>query len=287
MSGWLLLSEAYRSYGRLMDNGGLHPLAELLRRYAFAYTASHNFAVCKELMVEDYVLRMGEHEIRGRDENYVPATEKQYRQYPGLGFTVHELVLTDDRAALHFSEHGWSVVHGGYATWSGISLYRWDGDRLLDCRVEQDYFARRDQQVTGIPDAVPAPGLDPWIVAPAAPDPRTERVVREWLGHGGLSDVPIGSRDNEHCSPPRRALISDGETTVLDLFTAGSRAAFHVVRSGLYAGGLDNAGCYRNTEISVYATGIATVGEDDAVEVVAVTDRLGAERRLGAAWRRG
>ena len=25
---------------------GLHPLAAILRRYAFAYTAAHDFAVC-------------------------------------------------------------------------------------------------------------------------------------------------------------------------------------------------------------------------------------------------
>jgi hypothetical protein len=269
-----------------MDWDDLHPLAKLLRRYAFAYTAAHDFAVCREIMVEDYVLRMGEHEIKGRDENYIPATEKQYRQFPGLGFTVHELVLGEDRAALRFTEHGRSVLHGGYASWSGISLYRWDGDALAECRVEQDYYARREQQRSGVPDPVAAPGMDPWVIPAGQPDARTERTVRDWLARGGLSDAPIGKLDNERCAPPRRILLSRGETTVLDLFTAGNRAAFHVIHNGLYAGGLPNSDCHRGAEISVYATGIATV-DGDSVDVVAVTDRLGADRRLDAARRRG
>ena len=55
---------------------GLHPLAALLRRYAFAYTAAHDFGVCSQIMVDDYVLRMGEHELRGRDTEYIPAATR-------------------------------------------------------------------------------------------------------------------------------------------------------------------------------------------------------------------
>ena len=35
---------------------------------------------------------MGEFEIRGRDANYKPAALKQYRQFPGLGMSVHDLL---------------------------------------------------------------------------------------------------------------------------------------------------------------------------------------------------
>ncbi len=39
------------------------PLAASLRRYCFAYTASHDPSVCDDIMVEDYTLHMGEFEI--------------------------------------------------------------------------------------------------------------------------------------------------------------------------------------------------------------------------------
>jgi hypothetical protein len=263
----------------------LAPLAAVLRRYAYAYTAAHDFAVCPSIMVDDYVLRMGEHEIRGRDAEYIPATRKQYRQYPGLGFTVHDLVLGEDRAALYFTEHGRSVVHGGEAAWSGVSLYRWDGERLTECRVEQDYYARRAQQRGGAPDPVPVPGADPWTVSPGKADPATEDAVRRWLTGGGLLDAPVGSLDNERSGVCRRMLLSAPRVTVLDLFAAGDRAAFHVLIEGGYAGGLDHLDGYRHAPVSLYATGLARVQDGAVTDVGAITDRLAAERRIDA--RRG
>jgi hypothetical protein len=266
---------------------GLHPLASLLRRYAFAYTGAHDFEVCREIMVSEYALRMGEHEIRGREESYIPATAKQFRQFPGLGFTVHELVLGHDRAALRFTEHGRSVLHGGYAAWRGISMYRWNGQRLAECRVEQDYFARRDQLECGTPEMVDSPCIDPWVAPAADPDPDTEAAVRTWLRRGGLSDATIGSLDNERTAEPQRILISRPSTTILDLFTAGRRAVFHVVQTGTYSGGLPALDGRRGFEVSVYVCGIATVDDRGAITVAGVTDRLAAERRLAAARRRG
>lgn len=261
---------------------GLHPLASLLRRYSYAYTAAHDFRVCSEIMVDDYVLRMGEHEIRGRDAEYIPATQKQYRQYPGLGFTVHELVLGEDRAALHFTEHGRSVVHNGGAAWSGISLYRWDGRRLVECRVEQDYYGRRTQQRTGRVNPVEPPGLDPWTTASTPSDPDAEGVVRAWLASGGLADVPIGRMNDEHAAPARRMLLSAPRTRVLDLFGAGDRVAFHVVVDGSYGGGLDHLDGFRHQPASLYLTGMATVRDGSVTDTRVITDRLAAERRADA-----
>jgi hypothetical protein len=264
---------------------GPQPLAAVLRRYAYGYTAAHDLTVCPSIMVDDYVLRMGEHEIRGRDAEYIPATRKQYRQYPGLGFTVHDLVLSEDRAALYFTEHGRSVVHGGDAAWCGVSLYRWDGGRLTECRVEQDYYARRAQQRSGACDPVAAPGTDPWTVSPGKADPATEDIVRRWLASGGLLDAPVGSLDNERSGASRRVLFSAPRVTILDLFAAGDRAAFHVLIEGSYAGGLDHLDGYRHAPASLYATGLARVRDGAVTNVRAITDRLAAERRMGA--RRG
>lgn len=259
----------------------LHPLAALLRRYAYAYTAAHDFSVCREIMVEDYLLRMGEFEIRGRDEQYIPATRKQFRQYPGLGFTVHDLVLGPERAALHFTEHGRSLVHGGCASWQGISLYRWDGTRLVECRVEQDYHARRGQQRGGEPHPVATAALDPWTGPPAPPDTAVEAVARTWLTGDGLLEAPPGSLDDEAVAPPRRMLLTDPRTEVLDLFSAGDRVAFHTITRGGYAGGLDGCDHLRGEPASLYATGMLTIDDGSVTRVRAVTDRLAAERRLG------
>lgn len=266
---------------------GLHPLAALLRRYAFAYTAAHDFGVCSQIMVDDYVLRMGEHELRGRDTGYIPATAKQYRQFPGLGFTVHELVLGENRAALHFTEHGHSTLRGAAASWQGVSLYRWDGARLVECRVEQDYYGRRGQLRAGPAHPVTAPALDPWVTPAAPTDPHTETAVRRWLSAGGPLDAPLGSLDDEHCAPARRMLLSAAEVTVLDLFTAGDRAAFHLAVHGRYAGGLDDLDGYRHRPATLYLAGLATVRDGSVSQVRVVTDRLAAERRLDADRVRG
>ncbi|MEV0104872.1 nuclear transport factor 2 family protein [Nocardia sp. NPDC050799] len=263
---------------RVPAPGYLHPLSILLRRYTHAYTNCHDFEVCRQLMTEDYTLRMGENVFRGRELHYIPATEKQFRQYPGLGITVHDVVVGTDRIAMSFSEHGRSTLTGKSSRWSGVSMYRWDGRRLTECRVEQDYHARREQMRTGHPEQLPQPALDPWTTEPLAPEPRTERVLREWLAGGGLFEAPIGSLDNEPTAMPRRVLLSCASVTVLDLFTAGPRAAFHIRVQGRYAGGI-GIDDYRNRPVEVYATGLATVA-GESVSIQAVTDRLAVERRL-------
>ncbi|MGW4339977.1 nuclear transport factor 2 family protein [Rhodococcus koreensis] len=250
-----------------------------MRRYSFAYTAAHDFDVCRSIMVDDYVLRMGEAKIVGREDAYIPATSKQYRQYPGLGFTVHELVLGEGRAVMRFTEHGQSKVFGNQAAWRGISLYRWNGERLTECRVEQDYYGRRSQQRSGVPDAIAAPGVDPWMSEAIAADSGAESLVRAWIEAGGITHAPLGSIDNEHCAPADRLVIDNCKATVLDLFSAGSRVAFHVLLEGAYAAGLGLADCV-GRPVSLYATGLVTVREQAVVDVHIVTDRLQAERRL-------
>lgn len=232
-------------------------------------------------MVDDYVLHMGQHRLAGRDGRYMEATAKQFQQYPGLSLTVHDLVVSEDRIAMHFTEHGRSAATGRLAAWSGISLYQWNGERLTECRVEQDYFARRGQLTGDTTDVILAPAIDPWSERPQRGSATTEGAVREWLRQGGLFEAPVGSLDNEHCARANRALLSDSDVSVLDMFTAGNRAAFHAVVHGRCLDGfgrLDGD----NRDIALYVAGIATM-RDRKVEVRAITDRLAAERRLIAA----
>jgi predicted ester cyclase len=230
-------------------------------------------------MVPDYVLHMGEHQVRGRDGPYVAATAKQYRQFPGLALTVHDVVVGEDRIAMHFTEHGRSTVANQCAAWSGVSLYRWNGEQLTECRVEQDYFARRQQLTGSKTDVIPAPAADPWTERPLQASPTTEQAVRDWLCQGGISEAPAGSLDNEHSARARRPLLADPQVSVLDMFTAGHRAAFHAVVRGRYQGGLGSLGECRDQDASLYVAGLATV-EGGRVKVRAVTDRLAAARRL-------
>jgi predicted ester cyclase len=263
-----------------MDEGSPAPLAALLRRYSYAYTASHDLDVCPQLMTDDYVLRMGEHTMRGRDDAYLPATQRQFRQFPTLGFTVHDLVLGEDRAALSFTEHGHSVLHGAASSWNGVSLYRWNGARLTECRVEQDYYSRRSQQLSGKPTPVMSPALDPWAGRPQAHDATTEEVSRTWLDQNGIVDTPAGALDDEHGSSVQRMVVDDPQVTVLDLFTAGDRAAFHLRVDGAYGGGLNEQDHHIGCRASLYASGLLTVTRGRVSSARIVTDRLSAERRM-------
>jgi hypothetical protein len=234
-------------------------------------------------MTDDYILHMGEYTLRGRDEAYIPATQRQFRQFPTLGFTVHDLVLGHERAALSFTEHGHSTLHGGTTSWNGISLYRWDGARLTECRVEQDYYSRRSQQLSGRPVPVMSPALDPWAARPRRPDTNTEEVSRAWLRQNGTADAPVGALDDEHGTSVQRMVLDDPLVTVLDLFTAGDRAAFHIRVDGSYGGGLSRLDRHIGCRASLYASGLITVANGKVTGARIITDRLSAERRMEGA----
>jgi predicted ester cyclase len=265
-----------------LTDHGLHPLADLMRRYAFGYTACHDFDACRQIMVDDYVLRMGAHVLRGREEAYIPATVRQYRQFPGLGFTVHDFVMNGDRCALRFSEHGRSVLRGTEAVWHGISLYRWDGNALLECRVEQDYFARRRQLDSGQVDPLTPPHVDPWAPPPQPPDPRIEAVAEAWLFAGGLADPGV-LFDDEPWAQPCRAALQVERIDIQDLFSAGSRVVFHTALHGRYIGGLSLPEACAGRPAVLWVAGVAEVEEDRVVSGRVVSDRLGLQRRLGCA----
>jgi predicted ester cyclase len=268
---------------------GITPFHALMRRYSFAYTASHDFSQLASLMVDDYLLRMGEHEIRGRDTAYRAATQRQYDQFPGLGFTVHRLVTNGERLALVFTEHGASRRHGGRpAAWRGVSLYHWDGTRLLDCTVEQDYFARRRQLSDGVPDPVGTPGHDPWSAPVAAEDVAALNSVVAWLRQGGLDSAPSDRFDDGPAGAvPVRPVLADAQWTVLDAFSAGPEVPFAARVDGVYDGGLPGLDDQRGIPASLFCTGIAESRSGGApggcrtVRLVeAVTDRTGLARRL-------
>jgi len=226
----------------------MHPFVELMRSYCIDYTNSHDQSLYDEIMEPDYVVHISGFDLR-RDEGYKAAVSHIFRQSPGLGLVVHELLLNGDRLCMRFSEHAAMPTEHGprLACWQGIGLYKWNGRRLTENYVEQDYFALRKQLTTGVPDALEPPHIDPWVTTePVAADPAGEAIVRDQLLAGGLVDV-------SH-------LIDCPEVTVDDMFSVGSRVPFHITIRGAYRGDLDGVPASQHgTPVAVQVAGIADV----------------------------
>ncbi|WP_067650815.1 ester cyclase [Nocardia harenae] len=254
----------------------MEPFVALMRRYVVEYTNRHDTAVCAQIMAPGYTLRMGAHVLRGRDEHYVPAAAAQFRQFPGLGLTVHEIVTNGSELALRFSEHGASIRHGGRrAAWSGIGLYRWDGTRLLENFVEQDYLSRRRQLAGGGPIPVPAPATAPWDERARPANPRAEAAVRAWIADG----MPGGTvRRDDGTAGPR---LRDANSTIDVLFSAGEAVAFRVTQVGAYDGGLPETGAERGArEVRFHVVGLVHTEGDRVRGGHLVGNRLDVVREL-------
>lgn len=259
----------------------MDPLSHLLQRYCFAYTATHDFSVADQIMVDDYTFYMGESVFTGREAAYKPAAERQFKAYPGLGFTVHDFFSNGKRCAMYFSEHGHSIKAGTNTAWHGVSLYRWNGERLTECRIEQDYYGRRRQLNTKRPDPIDQPAYAPWTGPIEPPDAASERLVSEWLGDGGLLNSQVGSLDDERVAPCiARVRFGNQRSQLLDIMSAGPRVAFQVRVDGTYVGGLAELKGHEGVDASLYATGIVDIENGSPVRVRAVTDRYNMERRI-------
>jgi predicted ester cyclase len=262
----------------------MHPFVALMRTYCIDYTNSHDQTIYDRIMEPDYVLHMMGATLQGRDDAYAPAVSRVYEEYPGLGLVVHEFVLNGDRLCMRFSEHGASARHDGrLASWRGIGLYRWNGRRLVENWVEQDYAGRDRQLTTGVPTPLDPPHLDPWTTTEAVPeDPEVVETARRFLLAGDLSaaagDVIVDDSDVTG-SVPR--LVDTERVTIDDLFSAGSRVAFHVTLHGRYAGGLagiEPAAVGEPVELAV--AGVADVDGDTVCDLRAVTGSAAVIRRL-------
>src|ERR1700744_1044072 len=112
------------------------------------------------------------------------------------------------------------------ASWGALGLYRWEGQRLTENFVEQDYFSRRPQLGGDGPDPVELPAVAPWDTPAGPADPAAGAVVRSRLDDGDFAGVTLDDgRDS-------RRLIGPGHTEVSDLFSAGDQVAFRVAQHG-------------------------------------------------------
>ncbi|MGH8311188.1 MAG: ester cyclase, partial [Steroidobacteraceae bacterium] len=169
----------------------MEPFVALMRRYCIDYTNSHDLSVCDEIMEPGYVVHISGLDLP-RDAAYKPAVTRVFARFPGLQLQVHEFVTNGERLAMRFSEHGAASDAGGrLAAWGGIGLYRWNGRKLLENFVEQDFIAQEEQLATGEGAPLESPHLDPWVSTRAEPSSHVaEALVRAWLDKGDVRDAP-------------------------------------------------------------------------------------------------
>jgi len=247
----------------------IHPLARLAQRFTIDWLDRADASVPPQIMTPGYRVHIGDVDLDGL-EAYTPATLGQLSRFPGLQLTVHDLVHTGERLAIHFTEHGASVRDGGRAAaWAGVALFRWDGERLTENWTQEDYASRRRQLADGRPDEVGRPMVAPWTQPPGAADPAAEAVVRSWL----RSAVPGSDAvrwDDGHDGPG----VTPEAVQVEELFSAGDRVAFAATRTGTSVGDGARAG------VRLGLAGLVTVADGTVTEGVVISDRAGLLRAL-------
>jgi hypothetical protein len=253
----------------------MHPFVALMRKYCIDYTNSHDQSLYDEIMEPDYVVHISGFDLP-REAGYRQAVVDIFQRAPGLGLVVHQFVLNGDRLCMRFSEHGSMPTDDGrrLACWRGIGLYKWNGRRLTENYVEQDYLSAHRQLAGGVPHELDPIHLDPWVSTEAVPpDEEAEDTVRAWLAKGDLTNAGRHRVDDSLTDGP---VIDVNEVTVDDLFSAGARVPFHVVARGPYRGGVDDVpeDCV-GQDATLHVAGIAEVdGAGGIAEVRAVTTRM-------------
>ena len=148
-------------------------------------------------------------------------------------------------------------------------------------------MSQQRQLDSGQPDPLEPPHLDPWLTTVARPaDPAAEATARAWLAAGDL-DGPRRGGSTRGPRRPRAARRRRPDVEVHDLFSAGTRVAFHASLQR----------CLRRRSRRLPApTGarprstwpaVLTVDDGTVTAVHAVTDRFGTWLRKAAGSRRG
>jgi len=253
-----------------------HTPVQLMRRWAVDYFNSHDASVAHEFIVPSYTLEIGDYTFTGRDEQWLPAVQQQMQAFPGMGMTVHQLICSHDRVATYFSEHGSSG--GRTAVWSGVGIYRSNGNQLTGCVAQEDYMTRQRQLKSGVSDAVEPPSPNPWDTEALQPNPEAESVVRQYLLNAWPVSLPAVRCDDEHITGmPLKFEVTGVEFT--ELFSSGEYVAFHARQTGFYRGGFAGLEACE-TPMLLNTNGILHVQNAQVVSGRVIRDRLGLKARL-------
>lgn len=248
----------------------------LMRRWVVDYFNRHDAAACADFIEPDYALHIGDVVFAGRDEQWLPAVDQQMQRFPGLGMTVHQTLCGPDWAAAWFSEHGAS--RGRAAVWSGVAIYRNNGERLTGCVAQEDYFTRQRQLKSGVADPVEAPAVDPWGTPELPRNEAAETVARVWLQQSWPVPNPAVRCDDDYITgTPLQFQVKDFE--IGTLLSSGDHVVFHVRQTGEYLGGLTGvSGVHANTH--VHCNGLLRVVNGQVLSGRVIRDRMGLRARL-------
>jgi predicted ester cyclase len=277
--------EAASGFAAGKTTGGLaFMVLDLMRRYVHGWVNCHDPAVAREIVAAGYRVRMGPDVVEGRDEAFIPAVMHQVKQFPGLTFSVHELITDGTSAGVLFSEHGRSAEQPDrVASWRGVGIWRSCEGLLARCWVEQDYYGRRYQLATGQADPVARVATDPWtghLPVTDADRAAATAAVTSWAA--GLARWPDGAArvDTGGGRGARPALAVAG-VAVNAVVAEGTRVAFHVSIRGRYEGGLPGPAA-TGTPVEAHVAGFATVRDGTLADVDAISNRVALQRQLRA-----
>jgi hypothetical protein len=213
-----------------------------------------------EIMEPDYVVHMSGTNMN-RDADFKPAVKLYFEQMPGLCLAMHDIITNGDRFAMIFTEHAGSLAHGGrLSAWDVVSLYRWNGRRLTEVWVEQDFLSRFAQLESGKPHPIEPIHLNPWLIRSVPANPDNEKIVRSRLLKGDLRTGASAVINDSWITGSSEPVLSGVRTEINDLFSAGNRVPFHIKQAGKYRGGIAGVGaeCIGRDAV-LYVAGIATV----------------------------
>jgi predicted ester cyclase len=258
------------------------PALALMRRYVTDYINRHDFSVIREIMTDDYRLDTSGISIAGRDGPYRSAVAKQLDQFPGLVFTPHELFYQGDRLAIRFTEHGASNRHAGRrAAWPSIAIYSLRDGKFASCAIEQDYFSRRRQLVTGVPVMVDSPAIAPWDTASAERNLAAESVVAEWLHASAFLQDRVVQVDDSRATGNVERIVDEPRVDITLMVSGGDRVAFHAVQHGQLADDFaSEVSPVPGQPVSLYFSGLVLVKDGRVAGGNAIRDRWGLFRRL-------
>jgi hypothetical protein len=248
----------------------------LMKRWVVNYFNQHSDAAAREFIAPDYKLEIGDVVFAGRDTQWLPAVQQQFKLFPSLSMTVHQAIAGDQWAAAWFSEHGAS--EGKLACWSGVAIYINDGEKLTRCVAQEDYFTRHRQLKSGVSDVLEAPAVAPWDLPQEAPNQDAMAIVSNWLNNSWPPSESQVRCDDEHITGvPLEFQVC---TTVIDeLHASGSVVAFHAKQTGIYLNGLSGIEPHQPNAV-LHCNGLIRVLDGKVESGRVIRDRVGLKASL-------